>query len=171
MPPVEAARPALAPIPTPTGGWRAPAAGVASALALFCAAVMAVMLIRYAQERHSDPLNDGKLVALRERFVANPESDAFKAEIRERDLHVRKTFFSIQGHLNAGAWLLVLGLVPLVVLLNVLILTRAPAPSQEECLGASAAWKEQDQQRRGLAAFVVALVLLAALAAVILGKG
>ena len=171
MPSAEVARPALPPPKAPWEGWRAPAAGVASALALFCAAIMAAMLVQYAQERHTDPLNDGALVAMRERFVANPDRDAIKAEIRRRDLHVRETFFSIQSHLNSGAWLLVLGCVPLVVLLNLLVLTRAPAPTQDECLGSAKAWREQDEARRGLVAFLVAAAVLAAILAVVLRGG
>jgi len=151
--------------------WRAPAAGVASALALFCGVVMAIMLIRYAQERRADPLNDPTLVALRERFIANPEDEALKSGIRAHDLQVRRTFFSIQGHVGAGAWLLVLAGAPLIVLLNLLIVTRAPAPDPEKSLGSAGTWRDQDARRRSLVAFLIAVAVLGIILAAFLRGG
>lgn len=155
----------------PEPAWRAPAVGLAAALILFCAATAVAMLLRYAQERGADPLNDRSLMELRSKFLANPEDEAAKQAIREKDLAVRRDFFAIQWHLNAGAWMLVAGCSALVILLNLLIVTRAPEPDQESLGAAGGVWAEADRRRRALAAFAVAVLVLGSIAAAVLRRG
>ncbi len=138
---------------------------------LFCAAMVFMILVRYTQERAFDPLNDKTLIGLRTKFLADPNDDATKVAIRQKDLVVRREFFAIQWHLNAGAWMLVPAASALLILLNLLIITRAPAPDPESLAGPGGVWRDADRRRRAVAAFAVAMAVLAIVAALVLAKG
>jgi hypothetical protein len=138
---------------------------------VFCAALSAAMLFRYAQERTADPLNDRSLVDLRARFLANPEDDAAKQAIRQKDLVVRREFFAIQWHLNAGAWILVVSATMAVLLLNLLVIFRAPAPDQDSLGGAGGVWRVTDRRRVAVGVFALTLFGLAVVSALVLDRG
>ena len=161
----------VAPPPSPEPAWRAPAAGVASALILFCAAMALMILVRYSQERTADPLNDKTLIELRAKFLAHPDDDATKQAIRQKDLTVRREYFAIQWHVRAGAWMLVVASAILLILLNILVIARAPAPDPESLAGPAGVWRAADRRRRALAAFALAVFVLAAVAALVLARG
>jgi hypothetical protein len=162
--------PAMPP-PAPEPAWRALAAGVASALVLFCAAMVGMILVRYAQERTADPLNDRTLIGLRAKFLANPEDEVAKQTIRQKDLAVRREYFAIQWHIKAGTRMLIPAVAILLILLNILIISRAPAPDPESLAGPAGVWQSADRRRRALAAFAIALLALAIVAALVLAKG
>jgi hypothetical protein len=161
----------VAPPPAPEPAWRAPTAGVASALVLFCAAMAIMMLVRYTQERSADPLNDKTLIGLRTKFIAHPNDEATKEAIRQKDLAVRREYFAIQWHLNTGAWMLVPAASVLLILLNLLVITRAPAPDPESLAGPTGEWRAADRRRRAVAAFALAVFALTAVAAMVLARG
>jgi hypothetical protein len=161
----EGASLAVEPPPEHERAWRPFAVGVCAALILFCAVLSAAMLFRYAQERTADPLNDKALLDLRAKFLANPEDDAAKQAIRQKDLVVRRDFFAIQWHLNSGAWVLAVSVAIVVLLLNVLIISRAPAPEQDSLGAAGGVWREVDSRRTAVGVFALTLLGLALVSA------
>lgn len=150
--------------------WRAYVAGAAAGVALFTLLMATAMLIVYARSRLSDPLNDPAMLAMRAKFMENPDDAAMKTAIRKRDFEVRKDFFVAAWRLDSGAWMLGLASAVTVILMGVLVTSREPEPDPERYAMEEGTWTAQASSRRGVAAFAVTVLLLLILAALVWGK-
>jgi len=76
---------------------------------LFCAAVLALLLLNFAHDRRADPLDSDELRGLKTKLVKRPKDSELKEKIRALDAQLRDEYFRRQNRAGQGAWLLLAG--------------------------------------------------------------
>jgi len=76
---------------------------------LFCAAVLGILAVNYAHDRHADPLDSDDLRALKTELLKRLKDNELKEKIRALDTRLRDEFFRRQARAVRGAWLLLAG--------------------------------------------------------------
>jgi len=148
--------------PEATRFWLSTCRAVGVVAALFSVAVAAVLVANAVQLAVVKPLDSPALIAARELYRGNPDSDALAEHVRALDLMARRAYFARQWQIRTGAYLLLAGAAVLAgCLRGVAALRRSlPEPGPAEAGSAVEGWA----MRRGLAAVGI-LVVAAGLAA------
>lgn len=106
--------PAKPPVSEPSSPARLAVAGslrrLAQVASLFCIAVGLVLVIQHFRAKQADPFKSGAMAALRKELAAAPKDEALKTRVRELDLALRRQYFGHLSRVNAGAWLMLVGL-------------------------------------------------------------
>ena len=88
------------------------------AAGFFCALVLIGLAVDFANRRIEDPLDAPEIVALKKELVATPRDEDLKARIRKLDLALRQEYFQHRRFTAAGAGLLLLGTIVLIISLK-----------------------------------------------------
>lgn len=92
---------------------------VAVIAAVFTALVSLLMILNYMQIRGSQPLESKSMTMLIERLSVDPGNELLVEEIRQLDLLARRAYFNSIWQIRAGAWLMIIGTVVLVIALRI----------------------------------------------------
>lgn len=141
------------------------ARGLSWVAGVFCAIVLAVLVISVVQSSTSMPQDITGIQELKERLQASSEDAALLEQVRALDQLARKAYFTSRSFARAGAWLLLIGSVVWVSSLRTVyaLTPRVPQPAGDGDAVPPA--REDAAARRGLLAlgasvFVVAVVLV-----------
>jgi outer membrane protein assembly factor BamB len=144
------------------------AVGTALVAALFCVAVLVILVLNAVQARTSDPVAPSQTQTLKAELARDPMNDSVREQIRALDLQIRHDFLQARWRATVGFLLLVVGLGLLLLALHFVSAWRAPVETPDET-AAARTWLDAALSRRALvAAGVLLLGLLVALA--VLGR-
>ncbi|MCC6145729.1 MAG: PQQ-binding-like beta-propeller repeat protein [Candidatus Hydrogenedentes bacterium] len=106
---------------------------VAVLAGFFSLVVFLLLLLNYLQVEAADPVDNLLLTKMRQEYAALPQQDeALAQRIRDLDLLNRKAFFTSQGQLRTGAWMLLAGVCVFLVAFKSAMRWRRPKPNLEE---------------------------------------
>lgn len=151
--------------PFATAALLAATKAIAAVSACFCLVVAFDMMFAQARMVQTDVLNDARLVEWRRQFSVDPDNEPLKRNIRAADLRIRQAYFAHQERTRTGARLLLYGALALLASLIAIPLLRDAMPDLDELERPPSEWARRRRARRGLAAGVAAIALIAALAA------
>lgn len=135
----------------PSPVWQAVVKGVVIALACFCLAMSAGLIVNHIRFLEADPLNDPALLELRQQFILAPDNADLGQRIRAEDQRVRREYFHYQQRGRSGARLLLAGATALLASLALLSLLRKTTPDLDALQTPASEWKRQQAATLGLA--------------------
>jgi len=98
---------------------------------LFSAVVAGVLLFNFSRRVTEDPLNLPQYQAMKVALQEQPENEALKAELRERDLQLRKAYFRQRRLTATGSWLLLAGVAVFLIAARAAVKLRERLPMPE----------------------------------------
>ncbi len=153
-----------APAPARPGRAFLPAVrGAALVAAVFCAAVLVLLLLNRAMTVRADPLNDPALLERIREASAHPDRADLVDSVRAWDLLARRAFFDAQAFARAGARLLLAGAVVLLAALKAERVLDPPPPAVPGAPRPEAEVRRRRRERWGIAVAAAALLGLPAL--------
>jgi outer membrane protein assembly factor BamB len=126
---------------------------------MFCAVVVALVVINHLQTTRADVLNLSGLKDLRLQLKASPGNGELREQIRTLDLLARQTFFASTSFARTGGWLLLAGAGVLVASLRLMAWGRPPLPDPGKFTGLLDLAAKQRGARVGVAVLGAALAL------------
>jgi len=85
---------------------------------IFSAIISIIMILNYWQLQRSEPLDNELLANLVEQLKKDAGNEQLREDIRHIDLMVRKAYFTKQWQIRAGAFILIVGVIVLVISLR-----------------------------------------------------
>lgn len=87
-------------------------------LALFTSSILVLMLTNNYRLNASDPRNSVVLKTLKTELHKTPTNEKIKNEIRQKDIELRKTYFTRLNFAHTGSYLLLIGIAGLLITIN-----------------------------------------------------